>query len=152
MKINLIACGKINNSPLKLIFSQYCKRIDWKINITEICLKDSSNINANQHKKMESQLILKNINQEAKIIALDEKGKQFSSQDFAKIIDNYRQTEKEICFIIGGAFGLDEEIIKLSHLKLSLGLITLPHLLARIILIEQIYRAKTIIEKHPYHK
>ena len=89
----------------------------------------------------------------SKLIALDENGKQFSSVNFSKIIADYQLNGcSELNFVIGGAFGLAKEVLELANLQLSLGAMTMPHMIARIILIEQIYRAQTIIAGHPYHK
>ena len=89
----------------------------------------------------------------AKIIALDEGGKMFSSVEFAKKIKNYGDYgQSNLAFIIGGADGLGEEIKQRADLILSFSKMTFPHLMIRAFLMEQIYRASTIINNHPYHR
>jgi 23S rRNA (pseudouridine1915-N3)-methyltransferase len=89
----------------------------------------------------------------AKVVVLDERGKNMSSPEFASILENW-MTEgcSEICFLIGGADGHLEETRKKADLILSFGKLTLPHILMRAVLAEQIYRAETIISGHPYHR
>jgi 23S rRNA (pseudouridine1915-N3)-methyltransferase len=87
------------------------------------------------------------------MILLDEKGKQFASRDFAKLISDFAVAgDSDLTFVIGGADGLASELLKKSSLKISFGLMTLPHLMVRSVLAEQLYRAQTIIEGHPYHR
>jgi 23S rRNA (pseudouridine1915-N3)-methyltransferase len=153
MKINIIAGGKIDNSQYQAIFLEYQKRLKWKVNIYEINPRNTSNLNAFEYKKIEAELIFKSCKNNCKLIALDEKGKQLSSPDFAKLLADYKNNgDSEINFVIGGAYGLADEIIKKADLVLSFGKMTLPHLMARVILLEQIYRGWSIIENHPYHK
>ena len=172
MKINVIACGKLGlgkigsgnlDSSFQTILKDYQKRLKWKLEIIEINLKSSTkNFNNNeieQYKKAEAILIIKayksnsKFSNNSKLIALDENGKQFSSFNFSKIIADYQLNGcSELNFVIGGAFGLAKEVLELANLQLSLGAMTMPHMIARIILIEQIYRAQTIIAGHPYHK
>lgn len=153
MRITIISVGKFENSPLKAVFENYLKRLKWKVELKEIEQRNSKNITSAQLKNIEAELILKALKPSSKIIALDEHGKEFTSRNFAKLIsDSALNGDSDLTFIIGGSDGLGEEVLKKSHLKMSLGLMTFPHLMARSILIEQIYRAQTIIENHPYHR
>jgi 23S rRNA (pseudouridine1915-N3)-methyltransferase len=87
------------------------------------------------------------------LIALDEKGKEFTSQNFAKLIADFSlRGDSNLTFIIGGANGLDAQILNRANLKMSLSLMTFPHLMVRSILLEQLYRAQSIIAGHPYHR
>ncbi|CAN0602806.1 unnamed protein product, partial [Ectocarpus sp. 12 AP-2014] len=85
-------------------------------------------------------------------IALDLSGKQHSSEDFSLIFSQQMMAGNDIDFIIGGAFGLDQSILNLANTKLCLSKMTMPHQMAKLILLEQIYRAQTILDGHPYHK
>lgn len=99
-------------------------------------------------KEFEAQKLLKKTS--GLIIALHEKGQQFSSCGFAKKFQDWQV--KDISFIIGGADGLSTELIKNADFVLSLSKATMPHSLARLVLVEQIYRAQSIINNHPYHR
>jgi len=153
MRITIISIGKFENSPHKAVFEGYLKRLKWKVELKEIEQRASKNITSAQLKSLEAELILKAVKPSSKVIALDENGKQFSSRNFAKIIsDSGLNGESDISFIIGGSDGLDESILKKAQLKISFGLMTFPHLMVRSILAEQLYRAQTIIDNHPYHR
>lgn len=86
------------------------------------------------------------------LVALDETGKQFSTLALAKQMEDWQQLGKNICFIIGGPDGLDNTILQSAHLCWSLSHLTFPHPLVRIILVEQLYRAMSVIKNHPYHR
>ena len=153
MNINIIAIGKFNNSPEKEIYLEYVKRLKWKIELRELELKNSASLSVAEVKAGEGDLLLKALKPSSKLIALDENGRQFSSREFAdKIKDFGNSGQSDLTFVIGGANGLSPEVLQRAELKISLGKMTLPHLLVRAVLAEQIYRAQTIIAGHPYHK
>ncbi len=152
MKITIISIGKFENSSHKQVFDDYLKRVRG-VNIKEIELKNSKNIPIETLKNQEAELILKAISKNSIIISLDEKGQQFSSIEFSKLLDNYSLNgDSTVDFIIGGAFGLSPKILEKSHKIISFSKMTFPHLMVRTILLEQIYRAKSISAGHPYHK
>lgn len=147
-RITICAIHKIADNSLEAKFiSDYLKRIPWKITIKQLELKDK--LPPEKQKLCEGELLLKSIPYGDFIIAMDEKGKQYSSQEFAANIEKITQP---ISFIIGGAYGLSNEIKKKANIMISLSSMTMPHILARLILVEQIYRSYTISQKHPYHK
>jgi len=153
MKITIISIGKFENSVHRSVFETYLKRMKWKIELKEFELKNANNLNANQVKENEAELILNAIKAGSVVIALDEKGKEFSSQNFAKLIANFSVNgDSHLTFIIGGANGLAAQILNRANLKISLSLMTFPHLMVRSILLEQLYRAQSIIAGHPYHR
>ncbi len=153
MKINILSIGKFENSVHKAVFEHYAKRLKWKVELKEIELKNSDKLSLLERKKGEGELLLKNLKLPSKIIVCDENGEQISSKDFAKIISNFAlHGNSNISFIIGGSDGLSDEILQSANSKIAFGKITLPHLMVRSILIEQLYRAQTIIEGHPYHR
>lgn len=153
MRITILSIGKFENSPHKIVFENYLKRLKWKVELRELELKNSQNMSAQKIKEGEGDLILKALKPNSKIILLDENGKQFSSRAFAKLIsDSGLNGDSDLTFVIGGSDGLSKSLLEKSHLKISLGLMTFPHLMVRAILAEQIYRAQTIIEGHPYHR
>jgi 23S rRNA (pseudouridine1915-N3)-methyltransferase len=153
MKITIVSIGSFEGSQYQKIFHDFAKRLKWHISLKEILPKNSTNFSKLQIKENEANLILKAIKPSSKLIALDEKGKQFSSQNFTKIISDFGlKGDSDLTFIIGGAEGLDPKIINNCHLTISLSPLTFPHMMVRIILIEQIYRAYSIINHHPYHR
>jgi 23S rRNA (pseudouridine1915-N3)-methyltransferase len=140
--IEIICVGKLSTKGYKESFDHYFKQIQ-KMKITEI---KESNI------QTEAKLILKAMDSDAHIIALTIEGIKMSSEVFSEHLGQYIDTGKKIQCIIGGSDGLDPSVKALAHKELSLSNMTFPHQLARIMLIEQIYRAIKIIEHHPYHK
>jgi len=153
VRISILAIGKFENSLHQSFFNDYAKRLKWKLELKELELRNAKNLSAIQVKEGEGALILQALKPSSKLIALDEHGKEFTSQGFAKFIsESALRGESDLTFVIGGANGLAPEVLKKSSLQLALGKMTLPHMLARVVLIEQIYRAETIISGHPYHR
>ncbi len=153
MRITILSIGKFENSPHKAVFENYLKRLKWKVDLRELELKNSQNMSVEKIKEGEGELILKALRAGSKLVLLDENGKQFSSRNFAKLIsDSGVNGDSDLTFVIGGSDGLWVELLKKPCLKISLGLMTFPHLMVRAMLIEQIYRAQTIINGHPYHR
>jgi len=147
-KLSLHAINSLSeHSYENKIIKNYLKRLPWKLEIKEFETKTS--LPPDKQKLQEGALLLKSIDSLGYVIALDEKGKQFSSEEFSK---HLFKIEKPLYFIIGGAYGLSEEVKARANMMLSLGQFTLPHALARAVLVEQIYRAFTIKQGHPYHK
>ena len=102
--------------------------------------------------KLEADLILKKIPSDSFLIICDMAGDKVSSSEFSKIFENLMHENTKVCFVIGGSFGLSEELKLISNKVLSASNFTFPHRLFRIILVEQIYRAISIINNAPYHK
>jgi len=152
MKITVSAIGKIKNGSAEAqLIDNYIKRIPWQTNIYEYETKKKNKGEA--LKKEEAILLNSKLPASGKKIILDERGKLISSTELAKTVNNWQNDGiSNISFLIGGADGHLEETKKNADMVLSLGKITLPHILARIILIEQIYRAHTINSGHPYHR
>ncbi len=151
MNIKIISINKFNQSLLKDDFYKYVKRIKNNIDLIEIEPKKKYVNNIELTKKNEADLIIKNISKNSYNIALDVNGKLVDSIDFCNIIKQH-SSYSEITFIIGGAYGLDKDILSKADQIISLSKLTFPHIMARLILIEQIYRSYTIINNHPYHK
>ena len=150
MNFKILSIGRFtSNCPYKKIFDDYKKRIKFDVKLIEI---KSLNLSIKKRLDFEKKQIIKNINSFSEIIILDREGKKFSSKYFSdffkkKMIDGC----KEIIFIIGGPNGLDKNLKK-SYQSYSFGELTWPHILVRLMLIEQIYRSFSIIQNHPYHK
>ena len=145
MKVTLGVIGKCKEkSPEGEIIKRYAERMKWNFQIKE---KD----NANQQE--ESKFLQSCIAPNAKVIVLDERGKNMTSPELAKIVENWMTAgTSEICFLIGGADGHLQSTRDKADLLLSFGKLTLPHILMRAVLSEQIYRIETIINHHPYHR
>lgn len=145
MKATIIAIGKCKkNSPEASLIEEYVKRSGWQIIIKE---KDNSN------QKDEAEFLTSSIPSGAKVIVLDERGTNLKSTELAAQIAGWQLNgTSEICFLIGGADGHLPSTRNRADLILSFGKLTLPHMLMRAVLAEQIYRLQTIIAGHPYHR
>lgn len=145
MKVILAAIGKCKkNSPEAELIKEYLKRSTWNILIKE---KDNSS------QEEEAKFLQASIPQGAKVIVLDERGENMKSIDLAKKIEAWQLNGcSELCFLIGGADGHLASTRNKADLVLSFGKLTLPHMLMRVVLCEQIYRLQTIISGHPYHR
>ena len=145
MKVYILAIGKCKkNSPEYAIIEEYKKRSAWEIVVKE---KDNSN------QEDEAKFLAQSIPNGAKVIVLDERGENLKSQELAKKVENWQINGcSEICFLIGGADGHLPQTRQRADLILSFGKLTLPHILMRAVLTEQIYRIQTIINGHPYHR
>lgn len=148
--IHLIVVGKIADKNIEALEQEYLKRLSGlKFSIHEV-KSHSENL------ELEAREVKNKINEITKgdtpyIVLLTEKGKQFESRVFSNWLFEKTPTTR-IIFVIGGAAGHGTEIIQMSSFKLSLSEFTFPHKIARLLFIEQIYRAMTIKENHPYHK
>ncbi len=155
MKFHIYSVGKPNESYIKTGVDEFTNRIsryysiEWKIIPTP---KNSSSMNETTLKKKESEIILELLNKEAYLVALDSQGKQLDSEGLANFMQKRaNESIKNLIFLIGGAYGLGEELMKRANFKWSLSALTFPHQLVRLILAEQIYRACTILKNEKYH-
>jgi len=153
MEIKLLVVGKTKNKELISLISNYVKRIKLynKFQIIEVNSTKSKKNNENDFKKIESENILKKVKNNDLLILLDEKGKNYSSREFANFIKIKTQENKTIIFVIGGAFGFSSELYSKSHGLISLSNMTFSHQIIRLFFTEQLYRAFTILNNHPYH-
>lgn len=150
--IKIICLGKIKEDYLIKGIEEYKKRISKYQNIEIYELQDENTSDKKVTLKKEKERILKIINPKDYIITLEIEGKELTSEEFAKKIDEIFIINSNITFIIGGSFGLDDEIKNLSKMKLSFSKMTFPHQLFRLVLLEQIYRAFKINNNEEYHK
>ena len=148
MKIRIIAVGRQKTSPTLDLCDEYLKRMKWTVSIKEVDAPKGST------SAQEAPLILKNLPENAFLVALDERGETLTSPDFAKKLGQWQVQApgNEIIFLIGGADGLTEEIRKKARFLMSFGKQTWPHMLVRVMLLEQLYRAQQIADGHPYHR
>ncbi len=150
--IKIICLGKIKESYISDAIKEYQKRISRYHQLEIIELDDVGLDDKSVVLKKEQEKILKVLNPKDYIITLEIEGKEISSVEFAEKLNSTFNQNSNITFIIGGSFGLSDEIKKLSNFKLSFSKMTFPHQLFRVILLEQIYRAFKIINNEEYHK
>ena len=153
MIIKIISIGNKLNKWESETINFYLKQLPKNIRVDFVDLKSQQNPNYSNEEviQKESELIDSKISDKDFVIAWDSSGEQISSEAFSKLILQNREINN-ISFIIGGSFGLSSNILKRSNQILSASLFTFPHKLFRLIIVEQIYRAHTIINNMPYHK
>lgn len=159
IKVTVIAVGKLKEKYLRDACAEYLKRLGVyaKVNVVEVneerCSDNPSGTEIENVKQKEGQRIIAKIPKGSFVVPMCIEGTQFSSEDFAKKIEATAVSgDGDITFIIGGSFGLSDEVKSLGKLKLSFGKLTLPHQLMRVVLLEQIYRAFSILNNSKYHK
>lgn len=150
MRLTVIAVGRHKAGPLKALQEFYAERIRWPLTIREV--EERRKLPPAELKAREAELILGALPKDAMLIALDGSGRNLSSTDFAGRLAKWRDADASLAFVIGGADGLADGIIKEAKLVLALGAMTWPHLLVRGMLLEQLYRAQQILAGHPYHR
>ncbi len=149
--IKVICVGKIKELFSHLV-KEYEKRLLKYTKFELIEIPDSSTDDPVVCKRQEKEKILKVISEKDYIITLEIEGRMYNSNEFAHLIEQTLIHHPQITFIIGGSYGLDEEIKKLAKMSLSFSPLTFPHQLFRVLLLEQIYRAYTIMNHEKYHK
>lgn len=158
MNITVLAVGSLKESYLREGCSEYIKRLSAfsKVNVIEVneekCGDNPSLAQIDNVLEKEGKRLIGKVPKGACVITLCIEGKEYDSPSFSRLIENISQKSSHICFIIGGSYGLSDEVKALSSYKLSFGRMTLPHQLARMVLFEQIYRAFSISNNSKYHK
>lgn len=150
MKFTIRCIGKERDKLIIDWCNDYIKRLPWKISFEE--LPQSQKKNVQEIKSDEANSLLNKDYSNAYLIALDETGKEMDSNTFAQDLEKISLTHKEIIFFIGGAAGLCKDLKKNCNSIISLSKMTMPHKMVRLFIIEQLYRAHTIQNNHPYHK
>ncbi len=150
--IKIITVGTIKENYLKEAIEEYKKRIQKYTNIDIIELKDEDFNEIEKTLKVEEEKILKQLSEKDYIITLEIEGKEYTSIEFAKKLESIQIENSNITFIIGGSYGLSQNIKEKAKLHLSFSKMTFPHQLFRVLLLEQIYRAYKINNNESYHK
>lgn len=159
MRITIAAVGRLKAGPESELADRYRKRFDASgkalalgpISVVE--LVESRDGSEAVRRQDEASRLLAKTSAGCIVIALDENGRQLSSQMFADLIARYRDDGAgELAFLIGGPDGHGDDVERCARDRLALGAMTLPHGLARVVLLEQLYRAATILSGHPYHR
>jgi len=155
MQINLVAVGKRMPAWIETAVKEYSKRLPKNIQFKLIEITPAvrgKNNNVDNYKQKEQENIEAALSPKSIIIALDERGKTINSQQLAEQLQTWKDEQQHISVIIGGADGLSEPLRKKANQIWSLSTMTLPHGLVRVMVVEQIYRAWTITQNHPYHR
>ncbi|MBK8011515.1 MAG: 23S rRNA (pseudouridine(1915)-N(3))-methyltransferase RlmH [Deltaproteobacteria bacterium] len=156
MKLRIVAVGRDRGDELCQIADRYVTRLNKVQSVEVVEVKEepaSRNKPVAQVRRLEAERIRKVLTRDERVVALDERGRQMTSESLASTLGTWRDDGVSIVsFVIGGPNGLDPAFVESAFLVWSLSKLTLPHRLARVVVAEQIYRAWTILRKEPYHK
>ena len=151
MRLEILAIGRARAGPERDLYENYARRVTWPIRLHE--LEEKRPLPPAELKEREGQLILSAVPRDSVVLALDERGKSPTSEEFARLIADIRDEGRScVAFAIGGAEGLSVPVRDRADWLLAFGRQTWPHMLVRAMLIEQIYRAQQILAGHPYHR
>ncbi|MBP1663346.1 MAG: hypothetical protein H6Q19_486 [Bacteroidetes bacterium] len=155
MKIKLLMVGKTTESQLAELIEGYTSRLKHYIGFELVVipeLKNAKSLSVELQKEKEGELILGKLENPDHVVLLDEKGKQFTSVRFSEYISNLMLTSNKCTvFVIGGPYGFSEQVYKRANSMISLSSMTFSHQMIRLLFVEQLYRAMTIIKGEPYH-
>ena len=155
MKVALILVGKTVNKHFVELIDEYAGRVKHYIGFDIVTipeLKNTKNLSTDQQKQQEGELILKQMQAGDHVVLLDEHGKELRSVEFSAYMEQKMQTvNKKLVFVIGGPYGFSPEVYGRANEKLSLSKMTFSHQMVRLIFVEQLYRALTIMRGEPYH-
>lgn len=141
---HLIAVGKMKSGPFKELFDDYRKRLTGRFDMSEL----DARVTADEHKK-----ILSEIDPNKPLIVLDERGQNLTSKKMADTLAKLLETRGgPLQFVIGGADGLNDDIRQRADLAISFGAMVWPHMMVRVMVMEQLYRCQQILSGHPYHR
>ena len=152
MKIVVAVVGKARHATLAPVVRDYEARAAryWPVEVREV--RDEASASPAEARKREGVRLLAAVPEGAHLVACDERGKAMTSAQFSGWLQRLREGAGDVCFAIGGAHGLSDEVRAAARTTLALAPWTLPHELARAVLAEQLYRAGTIVRREPYHK
>lgn len=155
MKITLLTVGKTDRDWVRQGMEIYVSRLKHYIPFSVVEIPELKNVSAltrDQIKTREGEMILKSIKPSDDLVLLDERGKEYTSVELAKVIqDKMSYVGKDIVYVIGGAYGFSEAVYRRADSRISLSRMTFSHQMVRAIFVEQIYRAFTIMRGEPYH-
>ena len=151
MRLTLVAVGRARAGPLAELVEEYRRRCPWPIRLVEVAARNR--LVPARARTEEARLLLDAVPAGALVVALDERGASLTSEAFAARLGAWRDSgRREAACLIGGPEGLDRAVLERADLTLAFGAMTWPHLLVRVMLAEQLYRAATILAGHPYHR
>ncbi|MCP5367624.1 MAG: 23S rRNA (pseudouridine(1915)-N(3))-methyltransferase RlmH [Hyphomicrobiales bacterium] len=150
-RMTLIAVGRARRGPEQQLFEHYAARLAEPLAVREV--SEKSGRSADERKRLEGEKLLAAVPKGARVVVLDERGKNLSSSDLADLLGAWRDGGVgDIAFLVGGADGVDRPVRDRADLVLSLGAMTWPHMMVRGMLAEQLFRAQCILGNHPYHR
>ena len=154
MRCVVAAVGKPRDRHLAAAIEEYESRAAryWPLDVAEVREASGRGVSAADARRREGERLVERLPAGALVIACDERGDRLTSPEFAALLTTARDAARDVAFVVGGAFGLDETVRRAASRSLQLAPWTLPHELARLVLAEQIYRAGTIARGEPYHK
>jgi 23S rRNA (pseudouridine1915-N3)-methyltransferase len=151
MKLTILAIGRAKAGPEKTLFTEYLKRLPWPVELKEMEVKKA--LPAPEKQRQEGALLLAAVPEGAAVVVLDEGGKPLTSAALAETLGQWQDAgRRDVALLIGGADGHTGEVKARADLLLGMGRMTWPHMLARVMLAEQLYRAWSILAGHPYHR
>jgi 23S rRNA (pseudouridine1915-N3)-methyltransferase len=151
MRITLAAVGRAKAGASRDLYDSYVERLAWRLTLKEV--EERRTLAAEALKRREGERLLGAVPKGAKLVALDEGGRHMTSPAFAALLGRWRDEGlQDLAFAVGGAEGLSRAVLRRADLVLALGAMTWPHLLVRALVVEQLYRAQTILSGHPYHR
>jgi 23S rRNA (pseudouridine1915-N3)-methyltransferase len=155
MKIVLLSVGKTDQDNIAQLIDAYQRRVNFYISFELGVVPDAKNtkkLSVKEQKIQEGNNLKKIVQPSDYVVLLDDKGKQFSSIEFSQFIEKKTHSvSKRLVFIVGGPYGFSEEIYALANEKISLSKMTFTHQMVRLVFVEQLYRAMTILNNEPYH-
>ncbi len=154
MKTVLILVGKTTDKHFQAGISDYVERIGHYMPFDVVTipeLKNTKNLSEEQQKQAEGELILKQLQPSDTVVLLDEHGHEYRSMEFARWLEQKRNTVRRLVFVVGGPYGFSQAVYGRANEQLSLSRMTFSHQMIRLVFTEQIYRACTIIKGEPYH-
>ena len=155
MNIELIVIGKTDQQEVASLVEQYAKRVNHycKFTVTTIAdVKNTRNMAPSRQKQLEGEMILRLISEGDWVVLMDERGRQFTSMEYASWLQKRMLSGvKRLAIVIGGPYGFSEEVYQRANEKISLSKMTFTHQIVRAIFAEQLYRAFTILNNEPYH-
>jgi 23S rRNA (pseudouridine1915-N3)-methyltransferase len=151
VKLTIACVGRFGRGPERDLYQHYAERIRWPVALREV--EEKRKLPAAELVRREGELLLGGVPAKSLLVALDRRGKMLDSEGFAGRLARWRDDSvADVAFLIGGADGHGEALLKKAAMVLSFGAMTWPHLLARAMLAEQIYRAQQLLAGHPYHR
>lgn len=154
MTTTLLFVGKTTDAHIDILCQEYLRRLTHYLPVKVQIIPELRNTKAltpEQQKQAEGELILRAVPQSAELILLDEHGREYRSMEFAQVMQKKMSSGRDIFFVIGGPYGFSQSVYDRANSKISLSQMTFSHQMVRLFLIEQIYRAMTILRGEPYH-
>ena len=154
MRLIVAAVGKPRDRHLAAAIQEYETRAAryWPLTVVEVREASAKGMSAAETRRREGERLVERLPEGALVLACDERGDHLTSPEFASLLTSARDAARDVAFVIGGAYGLDDVVRRAASRALQLAPWTLPHELARLVLAEQLYRAGTIARGEPYHK